>query len=47
MAKKNVAKRPIKKTTEELMKAICDALIMDEYYFTDHGDKRSKSRKSW
>lgn len=45
MAKKVKAAKPTKKTTDELMEAINKAMASGTYYFTDHGDKRSKTRK--
>jgi hypothetical protein len=45
LKKRSMAFRPTKKTTNELMKAISNAVNANEYYFTDHGDKRSKARK--
>ena len=45
MAKKGKAVKPIKKTTDQLMEAISKAMLSGTYYFTDHGDKRSKTRK--
>lgn len=45
MAKKAQAKKPEKKTTEELFKAIESAIEKSEYYFTDHGEMRSATRK--
>ncbi len=45
MVKKKRALKPNKKTTEELFSAINEAMLNGDYYFTDHGDKRSKNRK--
>ena len=45
MAKK-VAVKPVKKTTVELFEAIKHSLENGEYYFSDHGDVRSKTRKN-
>lgn len=45
MAKKRKAVKPIKKTTDELMEDISKAMSLRTYYFTDHGDKRSKTRE--
>jgi hypothetical protein len=45
LAKTIKAVKPQKKTTEELIDAIDKAMTSGEYYFTDHGDKRSKTRK--
>ena len=45
MAKKRKALKPIKKTTDEVIKAISKTMSLGTYYFTDHGDKRSKTRK--
>lgn len=38
-------KKPVKKTTAELFEAIDEALENIDYYFSDHGEKRSKSRR--
>jgi hypothetical protein len=46
LAKKSKILKPIKKTTEELFSAIHNALLKGEYYFTDHGESRSKTRKN-
>ena len=45
MAKKSSTVKPVKKNTEELIVAISEAMTKGEYYFTDHGEKRSKTRK--
>lgn len=45
MKKRNRLLIPSKKTTEDLMAAIEKAIEKGEYYFTDHGEKRSKARK--
>lgn len=45
MVKKSKVLKPYKKTTTELFTEINTALNNGEYYFTDHGDRRSKSRK--
>jgi hypothetical protein len=45
LVKKKRVFRPTKKSTEELLTAINQAMLNGDYYFTDHGDKRSKSRK--
>ncbi len=45
MAKKRKAVKPIKKTTDEVIEAISKAMSFGTYYFTDHGDKRSKTRE--
>ena len=46
MDKKSKPVKPIKKTTEKLMTAISGAMTTGEYYFSDHGEKRSKTRKN-
>lgn len=43
MAKKHQI--PVKKTTKELFEAIDDSLAKKHYYFTWHGEYRSKLRK--
>lgn len=43
---KRVAVKPVKKTTAELFEAIKFSLENGEYYFSDHGDLRSKTRKN-
>jgi len=45
VAKKPKVAKPKKKTTAELMAAIATAMDSGEYYFSDHGEKRSASRK--
>jgi hypothetical protein len=45
LKKRSFPLRPSKKTTVELMRAIEDAITRGEYYFTDHGEKRSRARK--
>lgn len=40
-----VPRKPAKKTTEELFDAIDEALKTKNYYFSDHGEKRSKTRR--
>lgn len=46
MLAKKVAVKPVKKTTVELFEAIKHSLENGEYYFSDHGDVRSKTRKN-
>lgn len=43
---KRVAVKPKKKTTAELFEAIKLSLENGEYYFSDHGDAISKTRKN-
>ena len=45
MAKKAQNKKPIKKSTEELFSAIEKAIENVDYYFTDHGEMRSETRR--
>ncbi len=45
MAKSDNAVTPTKKTTAELMLAIKQAINSGDYYFTDHGEFRSKTRR--
>jgi hypothetical protein len=45
LVKNKKSPKPNKKTTPELFSAINKAIIKGEYYFTDHGDRRSKTRK--
>lgn len=46
MLAKKVAVKPKKKTTAELFEAIKHSLENNEYYFSDHGNVRSKTRKN-
>jgi hypothetical protein len=46
LKKRSTAFKPTKKTTNELMKAISNAINANEYYFNDHGDKISRVKKS-
>lgn len=46
MVKKNEIIKPKKKTSVELFLEIDNSLKSGNYYFTDHGDRRSKTRKT-
>ena len=46
MARKTQVTKPVKKSTQELFSKIEEAIKNTEYYFTEHGEMRSLTRKN-